>query len=326
MWPAVELRELHVFLTVAEELHFGHAAERLDINLSRVSQVIRELESKLGGRLFERTSRRVRLTPFGERARRQLEPSYDALRLAVQAVRQDAQSISGTVRIGFTTTTEGPPLARLITEFQGRYPTCEVTLHEVNAFDMYASVRRGECDVLCHFLPATEPDLTGGPALAHYDQVLLVARGHRLAHMSAVSLEDLADEELPRIPPSFPTALHAEYLATQTPSGRPIRFTVPVRIMKEILSLVAQARIVWPAIPPTKGLRDDIIGIPIHHMPPAALGLLWQTANEDARIKALAQTARSLSPDEGRLNRPEREGQPAPRLGSDQQRARARTV
>ena len=111
MWPPVELRELHVFLTVAEELHFGHAAERLDINPSRVSQVIRELESKLGGRLFERTSRRVRLTPFGERARRQLEPSYDALRLAVQAARQDAQTISGSVlRQDFTTPTATPTL------------------------------------------------------------------------------------------------------------------------------------------------------------------------------------------------------------------------
>ena len=65
MWPPVELRELHVFLTTAEELHFGRAADRLQINPSRVSQVIRQLEDKVGGRLFERTSRRVALTPWG---------------------------------------------------------------------------------------------------------------------------------------------------------------------------------------------------------------------------------------------------------------------
>ncbi len=61
MWPSVELRELHVFLTVAEELHFGRAADRLQISASRVSQVIRALEDRIGGRLFERTSRRLRV-------------------------------------------------------------------------------------------------------------------------------------------------------------------------------------------------------------------------------------------------------------------------
>ena len=63
-----ELHELRIFLALADELHFGRAAQRLVLTPSRVSQVIRKLERSLGAPLFERTSRSVRLTAFGEHA------------------------------------------------------------------------------------------------------------------------------------------------------------------------------------------------------------------------------------------------------------------
>ena len=65
MWQTVELRELRVFATLAEELHFGRTAEKLQLTPSRISQSLRTLEEKLGGQLVHRTSRRVKLTPFG---------------------------------------------------------------------------------------------------------------------------------------------------------------------------------------------------------------------------------------------------------------------
>jgi DNA-binding transcriptional LysR family regulator len=76
MWETIELRELRVFVTLAEELHFGRSAERLGLTQSRVSQSLRELEAKLGGRLVYRTSRRVELTPLGERFRADALPVY----------------------------------------------------------------------------------------------------------------------------------------------------------------------------------------------------------------------------------------------------------
>ena len=75
-WPSVELRELRVFLTLAEELHFGRTAERLEITPSYASQTIRTLEARIGGRLFDRTSRRVKLTPLGARLAAQARPAY----------------------------------------------------------------------------------------------------------------------------------------------------------------------------------------------------------------------------------------------------------
>jgi DNA-binding transcriptional LysR family regulator len=75
MWSAVELRELRAFIALAEELHYGRTAERLDLTPGRVSQIVRTLEVKVGGRLFDRTSRRVRLTPLGEQLRANLDPA-----------------------------------------------------------------------------------------------------------------------------------------------------------------------------------------------------------------------------------------------------------
>ena len=69
MWQTIELRELRVFLVLAEERHFGRTAERLGLTQSRVSQSLRGLERKLGEQLVHRTSRRVTLTPRGERFR-----------------------------------------------------------------------------------------------------------------------------------------------------------------------------------------------------------------------------------------------------------------
>src|SRR6266567_894563 len=72
MWRDIELRELRIFLVLADELHFGRTAERLGISQPGVSEAVRVLESRLGVKVFDRTTRRVRLTPAGEGLRRNL--------------------------------------------------------------------------------------------------------------------------------------------------------------------------------------------------------------------------------------------------------------
>jgi len=72
MWHDVELRELRIFLVLADELHFGRTAERLGISQPGVSEAVRVLESRLGVKVLDRTSRRVRLTSAGEELKRHL--------------------------------------------------------------------------------------------------------------------------------------------------------------------------------------------------------------------------------------------------------------
>ncbi len=122
MWNAVELRELRIFLALAEELHFGRTAERLHISQPGVSEALRSLEARIGARLVERTSRRVSLTLAGEELRSNIIPALAAVDRALAQASDHAASVAGRLRIGFTSTTDGPPLHRII-DTLARCPT-----------------------------------------------------------------------------------------------------------------------------------------------------------------------------------------------------------
>jgi DNA-binding transcriptional LysR family regulator len=312
MWYDVELRELRIFLVLADELHFGRTAERLGVSQPGVSEAVRVLESRLGVKVFDRTSRRVRLTPAGEELKRSLVPALAALDQALAQTSELSHAVRGLLRVGFVLTTEGPALSRLTAAFQARYPACEVRLQEVETFDAYRALRRGDIDVLCNWLAVDEPDLTAGTAFAHYPRALAVAATHRLASKSTVSIEDVAAEEVASLPPTIPPAVYDLIVPARTPSGRPIHRTQPVQTINEILSLVARGRIVHPtssAVPIFN--RDDVVLIPIADLPPIPLGLVWCTSRENPRIRALNEIARSMTAAPGPVPDASRPGAPS---------------
>jgi DNA-binding transcriptional LysR family regulator len=243
-------------------------------------------------KVFDRTSRRVSLTPAGEGLRRDLAPALAAVDEALAATSELSGSVHGLLRVGFVLTTEGPALSRLVAAFGARYPACEVRFKEVETFDAYRSLRRGDIDVLCNWRAVDEPDLTAGTAFAHYERALAVAPTHRLASRRAVSVEDLADEEVALFPPTTPPAVYDLLVPPRTPSGRPIRRTQPIQTINEILSLVARGRIVHPTSSTVPMFdRDDVVLIPISDLPPIPLGLVWCTDRENPRIRALDHVA-----------------------------------
>ena len=295
MWRDIELRELRIFLVLAEELHFGRTAERVGISQPGVSEAMRVLESRLGVKVFDRTSRRVRLTPAGEALRHGLVPALAAVDQALAETSELSSAVRGLLRIGFVLTTEGPALSRLSAAFQARYPGCEVRLQEVETFDAYRGLRRGDIDVLCNWLAVDEPDLTAGAVFAYYQRALAVATSHRLAGRSTVSAEDLAGEEVALLPASTPAAVYDLLVPPRTPSGRPIRRTQPVQTINEILSLVARGRIVHPTSSTVPIFnRDDLVLIPLAGLPPLPLGLVWCTSRESPRIRALNEVASAM--------------------------------
>jgi DNA-binding transcriptional LysR family regulator len=296
MWYDVELRELRIFLVLADELHFGRTAERLGISQPGVSEAVRVLESRLGVKIFDRTSRRVRLTAAGEELKRDLAPALAALDRALAETSELSHAVRGLLRIGFVLTTEGPALSRLTAAFQARYPDCEVRLQEVETFDAYRALRRGDIDVLCNWLAVDEPDLTAGTAFASYPRALAVAATHRLAGQTRVSVEELADEEVALPPSTTPPAVYDLIVPPRTPSGRPIRRTQAIQTINEILSLVARGRIVHPTSSTVPIFsRDDVVLIPIDDLPPIPLGLVWCTSRENPRIRALNDIAGSMA-------------------------------
>jgi DNA-binding transcriptional LysR family regulator len=294
---AMDTTEIEVFLVLAEELHFGRTAERLRLPQPQVSRLVARLERRAGGALFDRTSRRVRLTPLGGQLCSQVRPAYVQLKAALDDARSASRGVTGQLRIGFTATTGGEMLTRLVTAFEARHCECTVVLREhqfgPGSWDAWELLRSGEVDVVVNWLAIDEPDLTAGPAIDYRSRVLAVGHSHRLAGCDSVSFEELAGEHVNQVPDSFPQALYEAIVPLRTPSGQPIpRFQPPVQSFHEVMSLVARGRIVHPTMTGVEMFRRaDIRLIPLTGLPPLPLGLVWCTAHQNARITALAATA-----------------------------------
>lgn len=291
----MELAQIEAFLVLSEELHFRRTAERLHVSQPRVSRLIASLESEVGATLAERTSRRVVLTPLGSRLRNELAPAYRLLTTAMSNARAAARS-PGLLRLGFTATTAGPPLDRLVTAFERARPDCTLSLKEVALADSYTPLRTGGIDVLVCWLVLDEPGLTLGPAIASYERVLAVADDHPLAGEKSVPVEVLADYPVPNWEfEGMADQVRQAMVPSRTPSGRPVLVhPTPVRTVSEAVSLIARKQAVLPTVSLQRFDSHRIVLVPIRDMPPVPLGLVWWTANENARIRELAQVASDL--------------------------------
>lgn len=302
MLDDVELRELRIFLALADELHFGHTAERLGVSQPRVSEAIRLLERRLGTKLFERTSRRVQLTPAGSDLQKNLTPLIDTLGRVLADVRDEASGVTGVLRLAPTLTTLLLPVYLLANAFQARHPHCAVNLVTVRTEDPFTALRRGEVDVEVNWLAVDEPDLTVGPPIAFYDRVVVVGPGHRLAKRESVSIEELADEAVCQPPATLSATIADAVLVPKTPSGRPIRRVAIGDVSVAwasgpLIAAIGRGELVHLTMrgQTAYGIQG-LVMIPVHDLPPTPLGLIWRTAAEDARIRALAEVARSDGP------------------------------
>ncbi|KAB1946799.1 LysR family transcriptional regulator [Brevibacterium linens] len=197
----MDLRHFSAFIAVAQELHFGRAAEKLHIAQPALSQMIRSLEAELDARLFERTTRRVRLTPSGEAL---LEPAH-TIRDQVEGARRIARSaqegIVGRVRIGFGGTSGYSILSLLAREVAERQPGIELELHpQMYCGEAALALRDGVAD-----LAVVSPPAPAGIAVHVIRQervMVAVPTGHELAGRDSVSMADLEEQPFITYAPS----------------------------------------------------------------------------------------------------------------------------
>jgi DNA-binding transcriptional LysR family regulator len=294
MWETIELREIRVFLALAEELHFARTAERLGLTPSRVSQSLRQLEHKLGGQLLYRTSRRVSLTPFGERFRDEAGAAYE--RLAV--VLQDSRKPLSSLRLGtFEPCSAGAHLIEIIDAFERRLH-CDVHVHEIeHGGDPLGRLRRGDIDLLAIRLPLDATDVAVGPTLSVEPRVLAVAANHPLAGRDRVSIEEVADYAVTECA-GVPKTIMQAFIPPRTPAGRPIRRIdrSPVRPY-ELASLVARGKVVHPTVPSfvTYYGEPGISYVPIADLPPLRSALIWlRQPRANPRLTEFVDLARSI--------------------------------
>ena len=129
----MELRHLRYFVAVAEELHFGRAAEKLHIAQPPLSQQIQQLEREMGVPLFHRANRRVTLTAAGQVFLGEVRRSLDGLAQAVQAARRADRGEVGILAVGFVASATYDLLPTLLAQFRAQFPDVELLLYELNA-------------------------------------------------------------------------------------------------------------------------------------------------------------------------------------------------
>jgi len=293
----VELRDIEIFLTLAEELHFGRTAERLHVSQARVSQAIRAQERRIGAPLFDRSSRVVRLTPLGEQLRGDLRGGYDAIRTGVAKATDAARGMTGTVRLGVMGSV-GHEIRDVIDEFRGRCPDCDVAVREIHFSDPFTAVRTGEMDLALLWRPVREPDLVEGPVLMTEGRVLAVWTEHELADRSSVSMEDLADRVVFDPGPQLPGYWIESMVPRSTPTGRAIPRGPRVSTFHEVLTAVAVGGCITPLNQhvPHYYSHPGVVLLPICDAPLTEWALVWREDELPARIRAFVDVATELGP------------------------------
>ncbi|WP_327010191.1 LysR family transcriptional regulator [Dactylosporangium sp. NBC_01737] len=288
----MELRDIEIFLTLAEELHFGRTAERLHVSQARVSQSIKQQERRIGGALFERTSRSVRLTPLGERLRNRLDAGYREIMAGIDEAAAAARGQVGTLTIG-TFDTHHQEIAAVLDLFRQRHPQCELRMREILPSDPFGGLRAGRVDIGLLWLPVREPDLTVGPQLYTERLVLAVSSAHPLAGRDRVEMEDLGDHPVVDLEGPVPDYVWQAHTPAVTPSGRPIRRGATAATLEEALTAIGAGSVVSPvgSYAAASRQRRDLAFVPITDGPVLQYAPVWRSAAETTLVRAFVHAA-----------------------------------
>jgi DNA-binding transcriptional LysR family regulator len=291
----VERRDLEIFLTLAEELHFGRTAERLHVSTARVSQTIRKLERRIGAALFERTSRRVALTPIGGRLESDLRPAHQQILEGIDRAIAAGRGIDGELRVGFIGTAVGQFLHRVAATFHDLHAACHVQVMEARYNDFLDLLRADEADLVLVPVRVAEPDMAVSPVLFDEPTLLAVSSRHPFARRESVSMEDLARDKVLR-PRSFPDYMEESLVPRRTPGGRPIERGQEFSTIQEMLSLIGagQGMFPVPAHAARFDTRPDIAYVPIQDGLRRERRFVWRTTAENHRIRAFTRVARDV--------------------------------
>ncbi|HBV38284.1 MAG TPA: LysR family transcriptional regulator [Erwinia sp.] len=208
----IELRHLRYFIAVAEELHFGRAAQRLAISQPPLSQQIQQLEQQIGAKLLARTNRSVQLTPAGAHFLTSARQILHSVEVATDKAARLHRGEEGTLRIGFTSSA---PFISAVSDalftFRQHYPDVHVKMQELNTRQQLAPLQEGQLDLgVMRNTPL--PETLEHRLLLREPLCAVVHHAHRLAGRGTISLRELAAEPFVFFDPQVGTALYSEIL------------------------------------------------------------------------------------------------------------------
>lgn len=284
------LAQLRQFVAVAEELHFGRAAERLQMTQPPLSRQIQLLERELHVELFDRSSRAVKLTPAGRfllaDARRLLQNSERA----ALAVRKASEGRLGVLRLGFTAGSAYSGLHTVLAAASAVLGEVDIDLREMVTMEQVEAMSEGSIDLGMVRRPSIGPDLELRPLVRESLIVALPAQHHLASQRRPIEVTDL--EGLAMVMYSPIESRYFFELVSSVLRAASVRPTF-VQYLSQIHSLLALVNLGWGlAIVPESASKmhfDSVVYRPLQLPTPAdvELDLMWRPSNANPALHRL---------------------------------------
>ncbi len=290
----MEFRHLRYFLAVAEELHFGRAAQRLSISQPPLSLNIQQLEASVGARLFTRNSRGVQLTAAGQAfvpaARALLAQAGAAMREA----REVAQGQAGELQIGFAGTLLYCGLPQMLQRFQDSHPRLRLVLRELSSSEQLSELVRDRLDVGFVHTPRVPPGFEQ-VLVASQPLVVCLPQGHALAEAAVIGLQDLQGQALVVVSRSVSPDYHERILSECELVGWLPPVVHELRHWLSVVALVAQGQGV--ALVPQALAQSALAGavfVPLKDSPLRYdTRCLWRSQREQTALQDFVSAVRT---------------------------------
>ena len=290
----LQVEELHSFVVLADELHFGRASKRLFVSQPALSKQIRRLEEKVGGALFTRTRRKVEITEAGRvllaGADKVLREDEAALNLAKEAVLGRA----GTLRIGFGIASVSEILPRTILRFRKTYSQVELKMRDMSTPAQIAALVEGSIDIGIVRLPIAHTELDSLPL---FHEQLVVATSGSLSYNSRQGLAALRNQPFVFFPRATSATLHDHVLGLCRGAGFSPTIVQEASELFTMLNLVRAG--LGVSLVPSAARRMGVPGVRFHDLglPEAKwrIGIAWNRLSDKAElISRFVATTRSV--------------------------------
>lgn len=217
----MELRHLRYFVAVAEEAHFGRAAERLRIAQPPLSRQIRDLEREIGVPLFERVPRGVELTPAGRAFLPEARLTLAQAERAQRSAQRAAQGETGRLRVGFVeAATHSGILPDVLSFFRAHLPSVGLSLFELDALRQAEAFQDGRIDIgILHSPPLDAARWLRVEPFYEEPVIVAVSKAHALAARARLTLSALAEESFVSFPRTVAPEMYDDILASCRAAG-----------------------------------------------------------------------------------------------------------
>jgi DNA-binding transcriptional LysR family regulator len=283
------LAQLTGFVAVAEELHFGRAAERLHLTQPPLTRQIQALERELGVALLDRLGRGIRLTPAGRGFLRDARRLLHEAESAALSVRRIPTGQAGSVTVGFTAASAPGVLAPLLRSARASLPQVDVVLRELVTADQLDALSAGELDLGLARPPVVRDELSSRE-VRREPLAAALPPGHRLAGSHELRLPDLDGEDLVMWSPSEARYFHELLISLFRADGVTLRYRQHLSQVHSILALVGAG--VGIGLVPASAAHYtgvEIRPLATAEPEPVRLHAVWRTSNDNPALHALLE-------------------------------------